>query len=338
MQEIHSVSETEAPKITLIGGGTGSFTLLQELKHLTPNISAVVNMSDNGGSSGKLRDELGVLPAGDVRQCMVALSNAPEFRKVFNYRFQKGFLKGQSAGNIIMAAFEETGQTFLDGVRIASESLRITGKVIPITADKHHLVMQDGDDVIHGEEDISHREIQNRNAHVWLEPEAVINPEAEEAISDADLIVFAPGNLYGSLLPTVVVKGVPEAVHDSNALTVVVTNLVTKPGQTDDWHVVDYVETFEQYLGKSEVDAVLYNSRLPDRDLLDKYAEKGEHPVSIEPYRFKEIGALAIGADLLASEIFVPEHHDHAIKRTLIRHDARRVGEQLLKIIKKVPS
>lgn len=323
----------DEPNIAVIGGGTGSFTLLQELKHFTPNISAIVNMSDDGGSTGRLRDELGVLPPGDVRQCLVALSNTPEVRDLFGYRFGEGSLAGQSLGNVILSGLELQHDSFDKAIKVASSILQITGKVIPVTLDNHTLLMDDEQETIRGEYIIGHRSFAGPDPHVYLEPAATINPEASQAIYDADMLVIAPGNLYGSLLPALVVNGMSQAIQESSAKKVVISNLVTKPGQTDNWHVADYVKTFEKYIGQDEVDYVIYNSSPPDDSLLEKYAADGEFPVDIDPERFNEIKAEAIGAALLAGEITSTDKNDKAILRTLIRHDARKVSELLLGLV-----
>lgn len=334
------MTHLEVPRIAVIGGGTGSFTLLQELKHATPHITALVNMSDDGGSSGILRDELGVLPPGDVRQCLVALSNTPEIRDLFNHRFGgEGPLAGHSLGNLILSGLEEQYEgDFAKAVKVVSSILNLTGEVLPITTDKHLLVMQDGDEVVRGEHAIGHRVINSRDARVWLEPESLIYPEAQAAISQADIVAIAPGNLYGSLLPALAVKGVAEAIQASKALKVVIANLVTKPGQTDGWHVVDYVEMFEKYLGKDTVDVVLYNNQPPSADLLKKYAAEGEYPVATDPERFKEINAHAVGDNLVADDIFKVHPSDTIIRRTLIRHAADRVSRQLIQLHPRIVS
>lgn len=321
------------PNIVVMGGGTGSFTLLQELKTITPNITAVVNMSDDGGSSGILRDELGVLPPGDVRQCLVALSDTQEVRDLFGHRFSEGNLAGQSLGNLILSGLEREFDSFGKAVKIASEILKITGRVVPVTFDNHVLVLSDGSEVIEGEYLIGHRPIVNRDARLSLRPDATVNPEAQEAVASADLLVFAPGNLFGSLLPILAVDGVPEAIKETEAKVVSVTNLVTKPGQTDDWHVVDYVKEFESYIDEGAVDYVLYNDGPIPRELLEKYAGDGEFPVGIESDRFSEIKAKSIGANLVSSEIVAQDPSDTIIRRTLIRHDAKEVGRQLMELL-----
>ncbi len=324
--------DTLSPHITVIGGGTGSFTILRELKHLTPNISALVNMSDDGGSTGQLRDELGVLPPGDVRQCLVALSNMPEVRDLFNYRFGEGFMAGHSMGNIILTGLELQYGDFERAVKLASKLLQITGEVVPITLEKHDLVMQDGDELVRGEYKIGHRAISEPDARVALEPKSELNPLAHQAIVDCDLLVIAPGNLYGSLLPALGPIGIRRAFEASAARKVAIANLVTKPGQTDGWHVVDYVKKIEEYTGENQIDAVLYNNQPPSSDLLSRYAENGEYPVDFAPDRFGEITAEAIGVPLLAEDLYTQDPNDTMLRRTLIRHNARQVGRQLMRL------
>lgn len=319
------------PEIVVIGGGTGSFTLLQELKDYTPNLTAIVNMSDDGGSSGILRDELGVLPPGDIRQCLVALSNIPDARSLFNYRFEDGRLKGQSLGNMILSGLELELGSFDKAVKVASTILQITGKVLPITLDNHQLVLDDGDNRIVGEYNIAHRAFESENPKLSLLPFAYVNPEAEEAIINAEMIVIAPGNLYGSLLPALAVRGVSDAIRRNRAPKVVVSNLVTKPGQTDNWHVVDYVNKFEKYLWKNQIDYVIYNTQKPGDDLIERYANDGEHLLDTNPDRFSEISAKAIGSDIIADKIYQTNPKD-LIKRTLIRHDAVKVRNILQNI------
>lgn len=313
-------------KITLIGGGTGSFTLLQDLKKLTPNITAIVNMSDDGGSTGALRDELGALPPGDVRQCLVALSNTPEVRDIFSYRFGgEGPLSGHTLGNLILSGLEQRYESFNEALKVASSVLNITGKVVPVTLDQHILEMKDGDDIISGQYLIGNRPINNKDASIKVDPEVKINPEAREAILEADILVIAPGNLYGSLLPALAVEGVNQAIESTSAKVIMVSNLVTKPGQTDNWHVVDYVKKIENYIGENQIDTVLYNKDLPSEELLEKYAADGEFPVSTDPTRFEEVRAECIGKNLIAKTIATQDKNDKAIRRTLIRHDGKKV-------------
>ena len=327
------------PEIAVIGGGTGSFTLLQDLKELTPNLSAIVNMSDDGGSTGMLRDELGVLPPGDVRQCLVALSNAPELRDIFTYRFparadkQQPGLGNHTIGNLILSGLELKHGSFSEALKVASHILNITGRVVPATLDKHTLVMAHQDRQVRGEYNIGHLATIPTDARLFLDPPATANPEALEAIETAEQIVIAPGNLYGSLVPIFAVQGIAKALQQTRAQKVMVANLVTKPGQTDGWHVVDYVKRLEDYTGEDQIDAVLYNDQPPARELLAKYAADEELPVATEANRFGEIRARAIGAKLIADTIVYQDKNDTTMRRTLIRHDGQLVSAELRKLL-----
>lgn len=332
-----AAEEARAPSIVVMGGGTGSFTLLQELKEVTPDITAVVNMSDDGGSTGRLRDEYGVLPPGDIRQCLVALSDAPEeTRDFFNYRFDEGnghgALAGHTQGNIMLTGLALQHGSFEKAVQVASRILRIRGSVVPVTLGDHRLAMQDGERVVRGESVIDDYEISSPNARVWLEPEATANPEAEDAIAGADIVVVAPGNFYCSILPVFTTKGIRNALQETRARKVVVANLMTKPGHTDGWHVANFVNVLGEYIGEDTIDYVLYNNQDPPEDLIQKYAAEGERPVAHNPERFTEITAKSIGVSLVAGEVASQDPHDKTIRRTLIRHDARKIAQMLLKL------
>lgn len=361
----------ENPDIVVIGGGTGSSTLLSELKYVTPNLASVVNMSDDGGSTGRLRRELGVLPTGDVRQCLVALSESPEMAERFRFRFgrddvggqvfggsvrdtvmetlslnnleiynspelarffEENSFEGHSLGNIMLAALEKVRGDFEKAVKSAGCILRITGEVIPVTLKENDLVLEDGKDTITGEYEIGHRHFSTDDVRVRLEPEAEINPKAKKAIEEAEMVVIAPGNLYGSLLPTLLVRGMKQALKSSLAKKVLVTNLVTQPGQTDKWDVISYIQATESYIGKDIIDAVLYNDAPISDGMLQDYALEGESPVEIRPERFSETSAGLYGADLLCRSIHAQDRKDTAIRRTPIRHDGERVAKALMEI------
>lgn len=323
----------QAPKIVVLGGGTGSFTLLQGIKKLTPNVTAIVNMSDDGGSTGTLRDELGVLPPGDIRQCLVALSDNPEVRNLFSYRFSAGRFKGQSLGNMILSGLELQHGNVEDAIRVASELLHISGKVLPVTLQKHTLLLRDGWRTVRGQGHIRTYFIKRPDPKLWLEPASKINPHAAKAIREADLIVIAPGDFYGSLLPVCAVDGIATALRATSARIVSVTNLVNKPGQAKGWHVADYVRHLEQYLGRGTIDVVLYNNRTITDRLLARYAEEGEFPVATDKDRFQEITAMPIGVPLVSKDIARQDPADTAIKRTLIRHDPERVAAEIEKLL-----
>lgn len=320
-------------KIAVIGGGTGSFTLLQSLKEKTEAIAALVNMADDGGSTGQLRDELGVLPPGDIRQCLVALSDSPVLRDLFNYRFDEGSLKGHAFGNLFLTALEKMSGDFARGVEVAGDVLNITGVVEPMTLSDVKLAMRDSSGkVTNGEFEIAHQKFAGERPEFWLEPAAAVNPSALKAIARADLVVIAPGNLYGSLAPALLVDGVGEALAQTSALKVYVSNLVTKPGQTDGFTVTDFADEIERLAGAKFLDAVLYNTEKPTDDLLKKYAVDGELAVEFDAQKAQAAQYETIGAALVSDAIWVNTNKADPIAgaRTLIRHDSAATAEALL--------
>ncbi|MFZ1258172.1 MAG: gluconeogenesis factor YvcK family protein [Candidatus Saccharimonas sp.] len=321
--------------IAVIGGGTGSFMLLSALKMHTPQLAALVNMADDGGSTGVLRDELGALPPGDIRQCLVALSDAPQMRDLFNYRFSEGSLKGHAFGNLFITALEKMTGDFAKGIEVASEVLNITGIVEPITLTDVTLVMQtQPGEVIRGEFDIAHRSFNGQRPTFWLEPKAEANPKALAAIAQADMVVIAPGSLYGTLAPALIVPGVGKALKKSKALKVYVCNLVTKPGQTDGFTVSDFADEIERFAGVQFLDAVLFNTEQPSDDLLKRYAADGELAVTYDQKTLHNARYTAAGANLLAGSIWQNTNSADPIaaRRTLIRHDSAAVAQALLEL------
>lgn len=322
-------------KIAVIGGGTGSFTLLSALKDHTNQIAALVNMADDGGSTGVLRDELGALPPGDVRQCLVALSRTPEIRDLFNYRFDEGSLKGHAFGNLFLTALEKMTGDFGKGVEMASEVLNITGVVEPITLTNVTLAMRSNDGTeTHGEFAIADMDFAGEKPEFWLEPNAAPNPRAVRAIESADIVIVAPGNLYGSLAPALIVPGIGEALATTKALTVYVCNLVTKPGQTDNYTVTDFADEIERLAGRPFLDAVLYNTESPTDDLLEKYAKAGEKSVTYDQAVLDNAPYIAAGANLLSGSIWQNSNSADPIaaSRTLIRHDSNAVALAILEL------
>ena len=319
--------------ITVLGGGTGSFTMLQALKTLTPHIRAVVNMSDDGGSTGVLRDELGVLPPGDARQCLIALSESQDLRDLFEYRFDSGTLAGQSLGNIIVSGLELQHGSFEKAVEVASRILRVRGKVIPVVLGSHVLVMKDGDNEITGQFAIRTHSITDQKARVRLQPASSINQKAAQCIQESDIVVIAPGGLYYSLLPIFSVNGMKEALASTKATVVYVANLVNQPEHTHNWHVADYVRKIEEYIGQGTIDTVLYNDKPISETLLNKYAAEGEYPVDTSPDKFAGAGYKTMGVPLVSSTIHAQDKADKAIRRTLIRHDGDKLRETIQQLL-----
>lgn len=310
--------------IVVIGGGTGSYAVLQAVKLVSPNISAVVSMVDDGGSTGALRDQYGALPPGDIRQCILALSNSNKaMRDLLSYRFGDGDLKGHSFGNLLLTALQKTSNDFDTAVMKAGKILNISGTVIPVTIDSTQLVLKDGDDEIVGEHNIEKAILKSgRKPDLSLRPKADINQRAKQALEQADLIIFAPGSLYESVISVLLVDGVADAIDKSKAKLLQIVNLVTKPGQTDDWTVQDYAFELERYLINTKLDFVLYNTAKPSADMLSKYAHDGEYPVHLAKNSKHQLKAELIGLNLISLyQDEINKHDALALERTLIRHD-----------------
>jgi uncharacterized cofD-like protein len=322
-------------KIAMIGGGTGSFTLLSALKDYTSQIAAIVNMADDGGSTGVLRDELGTLPPGDVRQCLVALSDSPKIRELFNYRFEEGTFGGHSFGNILLTALEKTTGSFAEAVETASEILRVNGTVIPATFDDVRLKMSwarasitlKGERVI----DAYHFKKNPRKAKLSLEPKPQVNPMAIAAIEQADLVVIAPGDLYTSLGPLLVIDGIGDALRRTSATVAYVCNLVTKQGQTDGFTVSDHAAEIERFGGGAFLDVVLYNARIPSKKLLKRYEQEGAYLVTVDSPRLQTYPYHAVGGDFIGTmAAHTASEHALPVTRSLIRHDAVAVSRALI--------
>lgn len=324
-------------KIAVIGGGTGSFTMLSALKSYTSQMAAIVSMADDGGSTGVLRDELGTLPPGDVRQCLVALSDSPKVRDLFEYRFDAGTFSGHSFGNVLLTALEKITGDFSQAVETASDILRIRGTVIPATLDNVRLKMTwSGEDqkslTLHGERviDAEYFRRDPRRADLSLSPEASANPMAIAAIEQADIVVIAPGDLYTSLGPLLVIDGIGEALEKTAAKKIYVANLVSKQGQTDGFTVSDHAAEIERFAGRPFLDYVLYNQQPPSEEVAKRYEEEGGYVTlaDIDVLNMKHYQA--IGGNFLG-EMASSNSADTLIgKRSLIRHDAKAVAKLIL--------
>lgn len=316
-------------KVVVMGGGTGSFTVLRGLKKYPLELSAIVSMADDGGSTGILRDELGVLPPGDVRQCLVALSDSSRLmRSVMNYRFENGGLGGHSLGNLLLSALEKVTGSFEQAVEEMGRILYIKGKVIPVTTHQTRLKMiLNNRKLLEGEKEIylSH-EIDKGYAKIYLEPFPKPNPHALAEIKNADLIVMGPGGLHTSIIPNLLVEGVGAAICKSHAKKMLITNLMNRKGQTTGYKVSDYLGEVVKYLGKDVFDYLLVNSQMPDAALIERYAEEGEL-VTNDLKDDRVISAPLLG-DLSESR-----SGDTLIKRSLIRHHSKQVTKEIMKIV-----
>lgn len=331
------MSEAKNPKIVVLGGGTGSFTVLSGLKEYTDEISAVVNVSDDGGSSGELRDELGVLPPGDVRQCLIALSNNDVLRQIFDYRLRgvKGKLENHPLGNILLSGIEQMTGDPEAAINQVGQLLNITGRVVPVTVTKSHLHAQlPGGEVVRTEEIIGHMTTGNGHPRIWLEPAASITDSARQAILQADIVVISPGNLYGSLAPVLVINGMREALEATPAKVVYVSNLVSKPGQTENFMVHDFAEEIERFVGAQVLDYMIYNTDPPTDAMLRKYTHDGEYPLEYDLNAMDGRHYQAVGLPLIAKDPVVYQENDRLkSRRTLIRHDSKTLAKEIIKLL-----
>ncbi|OGG50330.1 hypothetical protein A3C18_00240 [Candidatus Kaiserbacteria bacterium RIFCSPHIGHO2_02_FULL_54_11b] len=315
--------------VVVIGGGTGTFTVLSALKKYPLNLTAIVSMADDGFSTGILRDELGVLPPGDVRQCLVALSSSDMLmRQLMSYRFEKGALKGHSFGNLLLSALEKITGSFDSAVEKTAEILRIRGRVIPVTLDKVTLMAQVGKRIIRGENNIQQTNLNGSLKRIWLKPGGHANPKALAALRSADAIIIGPGNLYASLVPDLLVRGISKAVHKSRAKKIFICNLMTKAEHTHDFTVADYAAEIEKYLG-SKIDAVIYNNKLPEKALLKKYAREGETPTR---WDILPEGRKLVGANLISHRLS-PRQKGDIWNRSLVRHEPSRLATVILRVL-----
>jgi uncharacterized cofD-like protein len=310
--------------IVVIGGGTGTFAILSGLKKYPLNLTVIVAMTDSGGSTGVLRDELGVLPPGDVARCLVALSTQDRLmRDLMDYRFDNGVLKGFRFGNLLLSALEKTTGSFQSAVERASDILRTNGRVIPATLDKVHLMARSGGDVIRGEEKIQMTKLNGSLDEIWLEPSARANPKALAALRAADAIIIGPGGFYTSLVTNLLVQDIPETIRKSRAKKIYVCNLMTKVEHTDGYSVADYTAALEKYLG-GPVDTVIYNDKHPKKELLKRYAREGDTLTSWD--RLPE-GRELIGGNFLSQrETRFQKIGVASIEASLVRHDSARLA------------
>lgn len=323
------------PKIVVLGGGTGTFTVLSGLKKYDVDLTAVVSVADDGGSTGILRDELGVLPPGDIRQCLVALAAGDDvLRTLFTYRFHEGSLSGQNFGNLFLSALEKITGDPLAAVREAHRILQVKGRVLPVSSQASCLFaeLMDGT-IVEGEHAIDQTDRpRSPIRRCFLSPSIRANPEALAAIREADAIVMGPGDVYTSLIPVLLIEGVIEALAASQGRRLFVINLMTKKGQTDGYGAVKFCETVLQYCSPARLDAVFINNDLPTQDLLDRYTVLGERVVIDD---IDESGCLCksvIRKSFLAKDNVKSVAGDK-LRRSLIRHDSERLAESIVEFI-----
>lgn len=307
--------------IVVIGGGTGTYTVLLGLKRYPVNLSAVVSMADDGGSTKILREEFGVLPPGSVRPALVALSYAPQtISNLFEFRFQESEgLKGHSFGNLFLTALAKQFGSFERAIEEAGKILNIRGRVIPSTLDNCKLVAKLANgEIIRGETniDIPKHDGNLKIEKVWLEPPCKANPRALDAIAAADTIVIGPGDLFTSVLPNFLVEGMREAVAASSARKIFVCNLMTKFGETNDFTAEDFVGTLEHYLEKGVLTHIIVNTKKPAKERIQKYEEAHARFVEYDKTKLKEKGLKVIEEDVLRP-VGLIRHNSDALARII---------------------
>jgi uncharacterized cofD-like protein len=312
----------QGPRVVALGGGTGLSTLLRGLKEYTDNITAIVTVTDTGGSSGRLRLELGMLPPGDVRNCLVALADTePLMEQLFQYRFPGGSgLAGHSFGNLFLATMCEVVGDFEGAIKETSRVLKVRGQVLPATLTSANLVAEYVDGTVaRGETSICRPGVPIRRLSLDP-PECQPVPDALAAIATADLIVLGPGSLYTSILPNLLVQGIPEALASSPAVKVYVVNVMTQPGETDGYTAADHIRAVVDHGGQQIIDWALVNTQGPVGGTLVRYREEGAEPVSVNRQELEGFGLRIKEAPLL----YVND---------MARHDPDKLAQSVLALL-----
>lgn len=313
-------------KIVVLGGGTGISTILRGLKYYSKNISAVVSMSDDGGGSGILREELNILPPGDVRRCLIALSNADEtLKELLSYRFNSGTLKNQNVGNILIAALTDIFGSFDKALIEMSSVFNVTGKIIPVTLDETHLVAEFASkDKVVGESYIPKMcyRLNTRIEKMSMIPHYPrANEDAIKAILDADIVIIGPGSLYTSIIPNFLVAGINEALREAKARIIYIANAMTQRGETKNYSLRDHFDAILKHSEYEFIDEVISNNFRASNDVYEYYYNKEES----EPIFIGEEDRRYFGE----KNVRLTEGEFIEIKDGFIRHDGRKIGAHI---------
>ena len=320
------IKENNEAKVVVIGGGTGLSTMLRGLKQYTSHITAIVTVGDDGGGSGKLREDLGMLPPGDIRNCILALADTePLMEDLLQYRFTEGSLKGQSFGNLFLAAMAGISENFEDAVQKMSSVLAVKGKVLPVTLDDMKLIAElENGEIIEGESKIPSEVIvrNTRIKKIAIKPiDAKPLEEAIKAINNADVIIMGPGSLYTSIIPNLLVKGIPEAICKSPAKKVYISNVMTQPGETDGFKVSNHLKVLMDYGVVENIDYVIANNGIIPPDIKEKYAKENAELVVLDYENISNLNVNVIEADLIK------------ITKRYVKHNAEKLAELIMKNI-----
>lgn len=312
----------KGPNVTVVGGGHGLSVLLRGIKAATSNVTAVVTVADDGGSSGRLREEFGIIPPGDLRNCLVALADTePLMEKLFQYRFKgESELAGHSFGNLFIAAMNEVTGDMEQALRESSKVLAVKGQVLPASKDHVRLdaIMEDGT-VVEGESQIP--EVHKKIHRVRLFPEQVQPVQsALDALTNADAIILGPGSLYTSIMPNLLVDGVAEAIRKSKAIKIYICNVMSQPGETDGYTASMHAKAIIDHGGKGIIDYMLVNDSPISPAMQDYYAAKGAYPVEVDEDAINALGVGFVKADIIN-------------EKELIRHDPDKLSKAVMNMV-----
>ncbi|SHJ30939.1 gluconeogenesis factor YvcK family protein [Lutispora thermophila] len=310
------------PKVVAIGGGTGLSTLLRGLKAYTSNITAIVTMADDGGGSGILRNDLGMLPPGDIRNCILALANTePIMERLMEYRFKEGSLKGQSFGNLFIAALNDICGSFDNAVKEISNVLAVTGKVMPVTLDNVTLYAElDDGTIIKGESQIPKIQISSRKRikRVFLEPEdCKPMEEALEAIIEADAVIIGPGSLYTSIIPNFMVTDVAKTVYESKAMKIYVCNIMTQKGETIGYRLCDHIDAINEHAKHDIIEYAIVNTGSIPEELAIKYMDEYANAVEIDWENVRAKGIKTVEGDFVRVDKGYVRHDYNELSRCI---------------------
>lgn len=315
-------------KITVIGGGTGLSILLRGVKSVTEDITAIVSVADDGGGSGILREDLGMLPPGDIRACILALANTePILEDLITYRFSEGMLKGQNFGNLMIAAMVGISKSFEEAIEKISSVFAITGKVLPVTTQSIKLIatLKNGMRVT-GESIIPMCVIEGKSPIQTIEisPSAIAYPESLEEIMSADVVVLGPGSLYTSIIPNLLVDGVCEALKNTQAQVVYISNIMTQPGETDGYSTGDHLRALLNHMPENVVDYIMVSNGEVEEVIKEKYRSENAHMVQLteeDQKFFEDINVGVITGDYTE------------VKKGYLRHNAVKLSEDVVSLV-----
>lgn len=316
----------KGPKIVTIGGGTGLSNLLRGLKAFSSNITAIVTVADDGGGSGVLREEMGMLPPGDIRNCILALADTePLMERLLQYRFTEGSLKGQSFGNLFLAALNGISGNFEQAVQQMGKVLAVTGKVLPVSGNDIRISAELTDGrIIEGESNIGHHERENGCSikRIFMQNVDVTPlPEVLQSIFEADVIIFAPGSLYTSIIPNIIVPKVSNAIKKSHAIKIYSCNIMTQPNETEEYAISDHIKAIEDHSFKGVIDYCLANdTAIPDY-LREKYENQNSYAVKNDRDKVEKMGVELILGDFVS------------FKDDLLRHDSQKITSTIIELV-----